>query len=174
MSTKTNILELLRDGTEWPISSITDALQDVSPGTVACALSEMARANQVERIRPGLYRAPSSVSRKPDRPPVRARFTPPETNSGQGETEAPEAETEGRKPETPAPAQEPHAAPEQPVEADDTADHPTPLQWALWHDGDLMLRRGEETLVLSCAEVTRLHAWLSAMQAAVLVGRVGA
>lgn len=172
MSTKDNIIELLADGTEWSISSVRDALPDATPGAVAVALSETFRAGEIQRIRPGVYRAPPNVSRKPGPIPVRTRFTqPPETKVGQPETESKEAETEGRKPETPAPTQEPQAAPEQPAEAEDTADTLDPLQWALWHDGDLMIRRGETALVLAFDEVRRLHAWLEAMRTAVHLGR---
>lgn len=66
------------------------------------------------------------------------------------------------------------AEPEPPDAPEDTADAPEPLQWALWHDGDLLVRRGEVTLVLTLEEVTRLHAWLEAMRTAVRLGRVGA
>ena len=34
------------------------------------------------------------------------------------------------------------------------------LEWALWHDGDLLLRRGEVSLVLTQEERDRLLEWL--------------
>lgn len=39
------------------------------------------------------------------------------------------------------------------------------LQWALWHDGDLLIRRGEINLVLTAAERERISAWLQKVAA---------
>jgi hypothetical protein len=34
------------------------------------------------------------------------------------------------------------------------------LQWALWHDGDLLIRRGEMTVVLTSEERKRIGEWM--------------
>lgn len=52
------------------------------------------------------------------------------------------------------------------AEPQDTTDAPEPLQWALWHDGDLLLRRGEATLVLTAEERGRLLTWLGQREVA--------
>jgi len=39
------------------------------------------------------------------------------------------------------------------------------LQWALWHDGDLLIRRGDVSVVLTSDERERIAAWLSKVPA---------
>lgn len=155
MSSKDEVLALLADGSEWSVAAIREALPDIKPVTVTWALSSLVEEEAIERIQPGFYRVLPGTEKRERPPPVRTRFTPP-----------PEPTT------TPtASAQEPQDAPEPPAEPEATTEPTDALQWALWHDGDLLLRRGETTLVLTMAEVTRLHAWLEAMRTAVQAGR---
>lgn len=155
MSTKDEILALLADGSEWSAAAIREALPDLQSATVAWALGSLVENDELERIKPGFYRVLPGTEKRARPPSVRTRFTPP-----------------------PEPAQDPQEAAQQPAEpeeapeAEDAAAEP--LQWALWHDGDLLIRRGEASVVLTLDEVTRLHAWLEAMRTAVQVGRVAA
>ncbi|MFE8033811.1 hypothetical protein [Thiohalocapsa marina] len=157
MSTKDDILALLADGSEWSASAVREAMPDAKPDTVAWALSSLVEDEMLERIKPGFYRVLPGMEKRERPKSVRTRFTPPEP--------AQEPQELARPPAEPEPA---------PNAQDDATEAPEPLQWALWHDGDLMLRRGEATVVLTLAEVTRLHAWLGAMRTAVQVGRVAA
>lgn len=145
MSSKDAILALLADGSEWSASAIREALPDLQSATVAWALGSLVEGELIERIRPGFYRVLPGTEKRERRPSVRTRFTPP-----------PEP--------APEPAQEPQEAAQEPAEAeappDAQDDAPEPLQWALWHDGDLLLRRGEATVVLTSEERERLMAWL--------------
>ena len=50
-------------------------------------------------------------------------------------------------------------APRRTVEAPVVQSEPE-LQWALWHDGDLLIRRGDITLVMTAAERERISSWL--------------
>jgi hypothetical protein len=134
---------------------------EASQGAIYEALRVMVERGELEREGTGVYKitkagldaavalAETPAEVKPAR--QRTRFTPP--------------------PEPQEAAQEPVEATLEPEPQDATPDALEPLQWALWHDGDLMLRRGEATVVLTLAEVTRLHAWLEAMRTAVQVGR---
>lgn len=49
---------------------------------------------------------------------------------------------------------------QQVVEIVEPAQTEPELEWALWHDGDLLLRRGDVSLVLTQEERERLEAWL--------------
>lgn len=53
---------------------------------------------------------------------------------------------------------------ETPIEAPAAPPEPE-LQWALWPDGDLLIRRGEINLVLTAAERERISAWLQRVAA---------
>ena len=143
MSSKDEILGLLSDGSEWSAAAIREALPEMKPDTVAWALSSLVEGEQLERIKPGFYRVIPGTEKRERPKSVRTRFTPPA-----------------------APAQEAQEAPAEPAEGEDTTDTPEPLQWALWHDGDLMLRRGEATVVLTAAEVADLTRRLSRLQEA--------
>lgn len=145
MSSKDDILALLADGSEWSASAIREALPAMKPDTVAWALSSLVEGEIIERIKPGFYRVLPGTEKRERPKPVRTRFTPPP---------------------------EPHEPPWDTTDPSGQTDAPETLQWALWHDGDLMLRRGEATVVLTMDEVTRLHAWLEAMRTAVQISTI--
>ena len=62
----------------------------------------------------------------------------------------------GREPERAAPKPRRQAS----ARAAEPASSAPPLEWALWHDGDLLLRRGDVSIVLTQEERGRLEEWL--------------
>ena len=157
MSTaREQILDFMRKAGRARPVDMADAVE-ASQDAIYEALRVMVERGELEREDVGIYRitegGKAAVSAAAETEPVGIAPAAPA---------GPAAEKQQRKKARFTPAQKPHSAQNQPAEADGTTDTPDPLQWALWHDGDLMLRRGEDTLVLSCAEVTRLHAWLAA------------
>lgn len=48
---------------------------------------------------------------------------------------------------------------DEPTQPEPGADEPAPLVWALWSDGDVLLRRGETDFALTADEFNRLAAW---------------
>lgn len=137
MSSKDDILALLADGSEWSAAAIREALPTIKPDTIAWALGSLVEGEQLERIKPGFYRVRPGTEKRERPPSVRTRFTP---------------------------SPEPQEQSAEATEPDTTTDAPEPLQWALWHDGDLMLRRGEATVVLTAAEVADLTRRLARLQ----------
>lgn len=68
----------------------------------------------------------------------------------------------------PLPTPEPwpvRAEPEPQPEPQPTTPAEPELQWALWHDGDLLIRRGDQTIILTEAERTRISDWLGRVAA---------
>lgn len=129
---------------------------DGSMGAIYEALRVMVERGELVRDGVGVYQvtqagkaavqavaAPAPEPAKAPPPTVRpkARFTP-----------APEP--------APAATQETKERPAEPAAAEDADNAPEPLQWALWNDGDLLLRRGEVSFVLTSDERRRLMGWL--------------
>lgn len=109
----------------------------------ASVIAYLIRSGQVEVDADGRHRltgrAPIKVTPAPKRKPLPAPAPWPPRAVAEPETVT----------ETPQPA--PPAEP--------------PLEWALWHDGDLLIRRGEMTIVLTDAERTRISEWLGRVAA---------
>ncbi|HWS75058.1 MAG TPA: hypothetical protein VN324_07950 [Quisquiliibacterium sp.] len=164
MSTaREQIMEFMRLRKHATTREISDAVE-ASQQAVYVQLSNLFAAGELARVAPGVYALPDlddHAEPEPPQPPqplmTRHRFTPP-----------PEPGTVAVTIEVPAelarelqgPPAELVQTPAEPAEAEDTTDTPEPLQWALWHDGDLLLRRGETTLVLSLDEATRLASFV--------------
>lgn len=162
MSTaREQILDFMRaKGRARPVD-MADAVE-ASQGAIYEALRVMVERDELEREDVGVYRITESGKA--------AASATAEPEPSDAAPAGPAAEKPKRKKARFTPAQEPQDAPDQPAEAA-ASGTPDPLQWALWHDGDLMIRRGETALVLAFDEVRRLHAWLEAMRTAVHLGR---
>ena len=73
----------------------------------------------------------------------------------------------GRAPAKPEPRPKRQAVvePEQPIQTPQAEPAQPPLEWALWHDGDLLIRRGEVNLVLTPNERKLIGDWLAKVAA---------
>lgn len=83
--------------------------------------------------------------------------------TGQIEPDGDQLRLTGRAPAKPDPKPKRQAVveSEQPIETPQpTPLAEPPLEWALWHDGDLLIRRGEMTVVLTSEERKRIGEWM--------------
>lgn len=117
---------------------------EASQQAVYVQLSNLYAAGDLVRTSPGVYTLPELADQAAAAPADDPAPKPPMKAKRRFST----------------PAQPSQAEPEPPDAPEDTADAPEPLQWALWNDGDLLLRRGEATLVLTAEERRRLMGWL--------------
>jgi hypothetical protein len=149
-TTREQILDFMR-GRQAPASAAEISKHiEASQQAVYVQLSNLFAAGDLVRTSPGVYTLPELAGQADaapaadpaPKPPRKAkrRFTPP-----------PEPTTVAVTIEAPSE----HAGGGSEAE---------PLQWALWHDGDLMLRKGEATVVLTAAEVADLTRRLARLQ----------
>jgi hypothetical protein len=138
---KERIVEMLQDAARTKAELLAQFDSDRQARGAASVVAYLIRSGQVEVDADGRHRltgrAPIKVTPAPKRKPLPAPAPWPVRSE-------PEPE--------PAPVASPEPA--QP-----------PLKWALWHDGDLLIRRGEMTIVLTDAERTRISDWLGRVAA---------
>lgn len=122
------------------------AAVDASQGAVYQALGKLAEAGELVRLGPGFYAM--NIDGQP-------------APAAEGETEASDREakprsrgTKRRNGETPPPVAAAESA------ADEPANEVDPMELAVWHTGELTVRRADQAIVLSADEVRQTLAFL--------------